>query len=97
MSNRLLRYCEKTHKFVAVQDCQHDWHIWPETDGLEQKCSKCGKYRNTPIEDQFWLKKVKSVPRKLTFEQWWDSNGYANTDDVEGLCAKAWKAAQENK
>lgn len=33
-----------------------NWVIWPETDGLEQKCLKCGKYRKTPEEDKFWKK-----------------------------------------
>lgn len=36
--------------------CEHDWQIWPETDGLEQRCSRCGAYRPTPTEDQFWRK-----------------------------------------
>lgn len=25
-----------------------DWQVWPETDGLEQRCMVCGKYRKTP-------------------------------------------------
>jgi len=28
--------------------CDHDWKIWPETDGKEQRCMKCGAYRATP-------------------------------------------------
>lgn len=28
--------------------CAHDWKVWPETDGLEQRCMKCGAYRRTP-------------------------------------------------
>ncbi len=28
--------------------CSHDWKVWPETDGQEQKCMKCGAYRRTP-------------------------------------------------
>lgn len=28
--------------------CEHDWRIWPETDGQEQKCMRCGAYRKTP-------------------------------------------------
>lgn len=36
---------------VAVpRECNHDWRIWPETDGYEQRCSKCKAYRNTPQE-----------------------------------------------
>lgn len=31
-------------------ECCHDWRIWPETDGYEQRCSKCNAYRNTPQE-----------------------------------------------
>lgn len=27
---------------------EHDWQIWPETDGQEQRCMKCGQYRKTP-------------------------------------------------
>lgn len=27
---------------------KHDWVIWPETDGQEQKCLGCGGYRKTP-------------------------------------------------
>lgn len=42
--------------FSLLFPCKHDWHIWPETDGLEQRCSKCGEYRRTPEEDKFWLK-----------------------------------------
>lgn len=34
----------------------HEWAIWPETDGLEQRCRTCGEYRRTPPEDQFWKK-----------------------------------------
>lgn len=30
------------------EDHRHEWVIWPETDGLEQKCMKCGSYRSTP-------------------------------------------------
>lgn len=30
-----------------ASDCDHDWQIWPETDGQEQRCMKCGKYRKT--------------------------------------------------
>lgn len=33
---------------VVVPGCDHDWQIWPETDGQEQKCMKCGAYRRTP-------------------------------------------------
>lgn len=34
---------------------EHDWHIWPETDGMEQRCSECGIFRKTPYEAMFWL------------------------------------------
>ena len=30
------------------EGCEHDWQIWPETDGQEQRCMKCGSYRRTP-------------------------------------------------
>ena len=36
--------------------CVHDWAIWPETDGMEQRCRKCGELRVTPEADKFWLK-----------------------------------------
>lgn len=36
--------------------CENKWVIWPETDGLEQRCECCGAFRTTPIEDRFWLK-----------------------------------------
>jgi len=29
---------------------EHDWQIWPETDGQEKRCSLCGGYRKTPTE-----------------------------------------------
>lgn len=32
--------------------CIHDWHIWPETDGQEQRCAKCGAYRQTPADQR---------------------------------------------
>jgi hypothetical protein len=32
-------------------NCQHDWKIWPETDGQEQRCMKCGEYRRTPTTE----------------------------------------------
>lgn len=38
----------------ANAPCKHNWQIWPETDGQEQRCMKCGEYRKTPrnaIED----------------------------------------------
>jgi len=28
--------------------CPHDWKIWPETDGQNQRCMMCGIYRETP-------------------------------------------------
>lgn len=36
--------------------CEHDWKIWPETDGQSQRCMKCGDYRNTPAN-------IHEVPR----------------------------------
>jgi hypothetical protein len=36
--------------------CTHDWHIWPETDGLEQRCAVCFDFRETPVQDRFWLR-----------------------------------------
>lgn len=39
-----------------MTDHEHEWTIWPETDGLEQKCILCNKFRVTPMEDRFWLK-----------------------------------------
>lgn len=33
-----------------AQNCEHDWHIWPETDGQEQRCLKCKAYRRTPAD-----------------------------------------------
>jgi hypothetical protein len=33
---------------------KHDWAIWPETDGLVQRCRITGEYRDTPEEDKFW-------------------------------------------
>lgn len=35
-----------------MSDCIHAWVIWPETDGLEQKCLKCDAYRSTPSGTQ---------------------------------------------
>jgi hypothetical protein len=35
---------------VSEEQCSHDWRIWPETDGQEQRCSKCCAYRRTPRE-----------------------------------------------
>jgi hypothetical protein len=37
----------------ATRTCNHHWQIWPETDGQEQRCMKCGQYRKTqlPIEE----------------------------------------------
>ena len=32
----------------TVRTCDHDWKIWPETDGHSQRCMKCGAYRDTP-------------------------------------------------
>jgi len=32
----------------TVRTCDHDWNIWPETDGHSQRCMKCGAYRDTP-------------------------------------------------
>jgi hypothetical protein len=37
---------------TANQPCEHDWKIWPETDGQNQRCMKCGQYRDTPREDR---------------------------------------------
>lgn len=39
-----------------AESCAHEWAIWPETDGLEQRCRKCGAYRPTPEADKFWKK-----------------------------------------
>lgn len=36
--------------------CVHDWAIWPETDGTEQRCRICKEFRRTPPEDMFWKK-----------------------------------------
>jgi hypothetical protein len=36
-------------------ECEHEWRIWPETDGQEQRCVKCGIYRRTPEADKFWI------------------------------------------
>lgn len=38
-----------------IPTCSHDWRIWPETDGNEQRCIKCNEYRTTPMEERFWL------------------------------------------
>lgn len=40
--------------------CNHEWIIWPETDGGQQKCGRCGSFRATPPEDKFWLPKQKT-------------------------------------
>lgn len=46
------------------EGCEHDWRIWPETDGQEQRCWRCGSYRPTPEEDKFW-KRNAGVPGTL--------------------------------
>ena len=33
---------------IDQKQCEHDWKIWPETDGKSQRCTKCGSYRDTP-------------------------------------------------
>lgn len=33
---------------VTAAPCEHDWKIWPETDGQIQRCMKCKAYRDTP-------------------------------------------------
>ena len=33
---------------VRPAACEHDWKIWPETNGQSQRCMKCGVYRDTP-------------------------------------------------
>ena len=36
----------------ALEKCvQHAWRIWPETNGLEQRCVLCGENRPTPVDD----------------------------------------------
>jgi hypothetical protein len=37
----------------AQRSCEHDWKIWPETDGQDQRCMKCGEYRRTPHPPEF--------------------------------------------
>jgi hypothetical protein len=39
-----------TSMSVAPHECQHDWKVWPETDGQSQRCMKCGEFRDTPKE-----------------------------------------------
>jgi len=42
---------------VNIFSCKHRWAIWPETDGLQEKCLSCGAFRATPLVDQFWKDK----------------------------------------
>ena len=37
---------------VRPAACEHDWKIWPETNGQSQRCMKCGAYRDTPDTSQ---------------------------------------------
>jgi len=47
--NEAKRLCELALSDTStVRTCDHDWKIWPETDGHSQRCMKCGAYRDTP-------------------------------------------------
>lgn len=47
-----MEFSVNQQKLIAERDriagCDHDWMVWPETDGQSQRCMKCGAYRNTP-------------------------------------------------
>ena len=46
----LLKRIEKLEAMSSAdRQCDHDWKIWPETNGQSQRCMKCGNYRDTPI------------------------------------------------
>ena len=67
---RAARLMNETGQGEHLATCAHDWHIWPETDGLEQRCSVCHQYRTTPDEERFWLvADAKRHPPKFEFDE----------------------------
>lgn len=49
---------------ASYAEHDHDWHIWPETDGQSQRCAICKVFRDTPEADKFWIRK--SEPKRPT-------------------------------
>ena len=33
------------NKRTPAKPCEHNWQVWPETDGQEERCLNCGEYR----------------------------------------------------
>lgn len=51
LCNEAARLLRTVPTASSEEQCSHDWRIWPETDGQEQRCSKCHTYRQTLREE----------------------------------------------
>lgn len=59
-------YCGLSReRFVPPIPCDHDWKVWPETDGQEQRCMVCNAYRKTPKEIELVARNSKKPEKRF--------------------------------